>query len=50
MGTRLVVVRDENHTAQLLSYLKLSHKKLGVLLNFHVVHLREGIKRVANNL
>lgn len=38
------------HTAQLLSYLKLSHKKLGLLLNFHVVHLREGIKRVVNNL
>jgi GxxExxY protein len=38
------------HTAQLLSYLKLSNKKLGLLLNFHVVHLREGIKRVVNNL
>jgi len=37
------------HTAQLLSYLKLSNLKLGYLLNFNVVHMRDGIKRVANN-
>ena len=37
------------HTAQLLSYLKLSKRKLGYLLNFNVVHMRDGIKRVANN-
>jgi GxxExxY protein len=37
------------HTAQLLSYLKLSGKSVGLLLNFHVVHLREGIKRVVND-
>jgi GxxExxY protein len=37
------------HTAQLLSYLKLSKLKLGYLLNFNVVHMRDGIKRVANN-
>ena len=38
------------HHAQLISYLKLSKKKLGLLINFNVVHLRDGIKRVVNNL
>lgn len=38
------------HHAQLLSYLKLSGKKLGILNNFNVPHLREGIKRVVNGL
>ena len=36
------------HRAQLLSYLKLGRFKLGLLLNFNTVHLREGISRVAN--
>ncbi len=31
--------------AQLISYLKLSNKSLGLLINFNVVHLRDGIKR-----
>ena len=31
--------------AQLLSYLKLSGNKVGLLLNFHVVRLKDGIKR-----
>jgi GxxExxY protein len=38
------------HTAQLLSYLRLSGKKLGLLLNFNVVHMRDGIKRLVNRL
>lgn len=38
------------HEAQLLSYLKLSRRKLGLLINFHVVHLRDGIKRIVNGL
>jgi GxxExxY protein len=38
------------HTAQLLSYLKLSNRKLGYLLNFNVVHMRNGIKRVVNKI
>jgi GxxExxY protein len=38
------------HQAQLLSHLKLSGKKLGLLINFHVLHLKQGIKRVANGL
>ena len=38
------------HTAQLLSYLKLSNRKLGYLLNFNTTQLRSGIKRVVNGL
>jgi GxxExxY protein len=38
------------HTAQLLSYLKLRQRRLGYLLNFNVVHMRDGIKRVVNNI
>lgn len=37
------------HQAQLLSYLKLSKKRIGLLINFNVVHLRDGIKRMVNN-
>lgn len=33
------------HQAQVLSYLKLSEKSLGLLINFNVVHLKDGIKR-----
>lgn len=38
------------HEAQLLSYLKLFDKKIGLLMNFHVPVLKNGIKRIANNL
>ena len=38
------------HTAQLLCYLKLSGCKLGFLINFNVLHLKDGIKRVVNGL
>ncbi len=38
------------HEAQLLSYLKPSSKKLGLLINFNVLHLKDGIKRMANRL
>jgi GxxExxY protein len=34
------------HTAQLMTYLKLTKLNLGLLINFNVVHLRNGIKRV----
>jgi GxxExxY protein len=37
------------HEAQLLSYLRLSNCKLGLLLNFHVAHMRDGIRRVINS-
>ena len=38
------------HDAQLLSYLKLSGHKVGLLINFNVLHLRDGIRRFVNNL
>jgi GxxExxY protein len=38
------------HEAQLLTYLKLANKKLGLLLNFNVPLLRDGIKRIVNGL
>ncbi len=36
------------HEAQLLSYLKLSDKRLGLLINFNVVHLKNGLRRIVN--
>ena len=36
------------HQAQLLSYLKLSGKSVGLLINFNVVHLKDGIQRFVN--
>jgi GxxExxY protein len=38
------------HKAQLLTYLKLSGLKLGLLLNFNVPVMREGIVRIVNRL
>jgi GxxExxY protein len=37
------------HHAQLLSYLKLSNKQLGFLINFNVPLIKNGIKRFVNN-
>jgi hypothetical protein len=36
------------HRAQVLTYLKLSGHKLGLLINFNIPHLRHGIHRVIN--
>jgi len=36
------------HRAQLLSYLKLSGKSIGLLINFNVVPLKDGIRRFVN--
>jgi GxxExxY protein len=36
------------HKAQLLSYLRLTGKSLGLIINFHVEHLKDGIRRVVN--
>jgi len=38
------------HFAQLLTYLRLSDIKLGLLINFNTVILKDGIHRVVNNL
>ena len=36
------------HHAQIISYLKLGQKPVGLLINFHVERLKDGIKRFAN--
>ncbi len=38
------------HKAQLLSYLRLFNRRLGLLLNFNAIMLRDGIARVVNKL
>ncbi len=38
------------HKKQLLTYLKLSKKKLGLLVNFNVELMKDGITRIANGL
>lgn len=41
---------NEIHFAQLLTYLKLTDCKLGMLINFNVTLIKNGIRRVVNNL
>ena len=36
------------HKKQLLSYLRLKHKRVGLLINFNVCMLRDGITRIIN--
>ena len=43
-----VEVLNKVHLAQILTYLKLSQCKLGLLINFNVKLLKEGTKRVIN--
>ena len=38
------------HEAQLLTYLKLTNLNLGFLLNWNVILMKDGIKRMVNNL
>lgn len=38
------------HEAQLLTYLKMKNCKLGFLLNWNVYRMKDGIKRMVNNL
>jgi len=40
----------EIHFAQVLTYLRLSNLRLALLLNFNVVHMKDGIRRIVNNL
>ncbi|MCX6306585.1 MAG: GxxExxY protein [Bacteroidetes bacterium] len=40
---------NDIHLAQILTYLRLSKCKVGLLINFNVVKLANGIKRVVNN-
>ena len=45
-----IEVLADVHHKQLLTYLKLSGKKLGLLINFNVSSLKESIVRIVNNL
>ena len=45
-----VAGRNDIHFAQILTYMRLGNYKLGLLINFNVVSLKEGIKRVVNGL
>jgi GxxExxY protein len=47
---KTVDVLQPVHKAQLLTYLRLSKRKLGLLINFNVPVLHKGVQRVANNL
>lgn len=41
---------NDIHLAQVLTYLKLGNFKLGLLINFNSLLLKDGIRRVVNNL
>lgn len=45
---KTVEALNDVHTAQVLTYLKLGNYKLGLLLNFHVAMLKQGVKRIIN--
>lgn len=47
---KAVEALNDVHMAQVLTYLKLSKCKLGLLMNFNVALMKSGIKRVANKL
>ncbi|PCJ28575.1 MAG: GxxExxY protein [Flavobacteriales bacterium] len=47
---KAVEALNDVHLAQVLTYLKLSKCKLGLLMNFNVYRLKDGIKRVVNGL
>lgn len=47
---KAVEALNEVHLAQVLTYLKLSNCKLGLLMNFNVAKMANGIKRVVNKL
>jgi len=47
---KTVEILTINHLAQTLTYLKLRNYKLGLLINFNEALLKNGIRRVANNL
>ena len=56
VGNKLIVelkaveTVDAIHKAQLLTYLRLTDRRLGLLVNFNTVLLKDGICRVVNNL
>jgi GxxExxY protein len=47
---KCVEALNDVHFAQTRTYLKFGNYKLGMVLNFHVVRLKDGIKRIVNGL
>ncbi len=47
---KAVEALNDVHMAQILTYLKLSKCRLGLLMNFNVALMKDGIRRVANKL
>lgn len=47
---KAVEALNDVHLAQILTYLKLSDCRLGMLINFNVTLIKSGIRRVVNNL
>jgi GxxExxY protein len=45
-----VEVLNEVHFAQTLTYMKLGNYKLGLLINFNVALLKDGVKRIVNRI
>ena len=41
---------NDVHVAQTLTYMKLGNYKLGLLMNFNVVRLKDGVRRLVNGL
>ena len=50
LEVKAVDALNDIHVAQVLTYLKMTSTKLGLLLNFNVVLLKDGLQRVVNNL
>ncbi len=48
--TKSVEILNDVHLAQTLTYLKFGNYRLGLLMNFNVLALKNGLKRIANNL
>ena len=48
--TKSVEALNDVHLAQVMTYLRLSETKLGLLLNFNVAQMKNGIRRVVNGL
>ena len=48
--TKSVEAINDIYLAQVLTYLKLSECRLGLLLNFNVMLMKNGIRRIVNNL
>ena len=50
IGIKALEALNDIHLAQVVTYLKMTNVKLGLLMNFNVVKLKDGLKRIVNNL